>query len=90
MALSEVLFMENCEPCDLAVFGDEEDSGRLLCVCVEGLVVPLLSERVGEWEGGCGAAKDGIGGVLSRFKGEGTGREKFIAASVAITGTRSR
>lgn len=40
--------MENREPCDLPVFGDEEESGLLLCVCVEGLVVPLLSERVGE------------------------------------------
>ena len=52
MALSEVWLMENCEPCDLPVFGDEEDSGLLLCVCVEGFVVPLLSERVGESEGG--------------------------------------
>ena len=52
VALSEVLLMENCEPCDLPVFGDEEDSGLLLCVCVEGFVVPLLSERVGESEGG--------------------------------------
>ena len=47
VALSEVLFMENCEPCDLDVFGDEDESGLLLCVCIGGSVV-TLSEPVGE------------------------------------------
>ena len=61
VALSEV-----CEPCGLPVFGDEEESGRLLCVCVDGLVVPLLSVPVGDLEGGgpatcgCGGAKDRV------------------------------
>ena len=96
MALSEVLFMENCEPCDLPVFGDEEESGRFLCVCIGEVAVPPLSERAGELEGGGfttgdrGGAKDGTGGVLSRFKGEGAGLEKFIVAFAAITGSRSR
>ena len=78
MALSEVLFIDNCEPCDLALLGDEEESG-LLCVCVDGLVVPLLSELVGDLDGGglatgdCGGAKDGSGEVLSRVKGDGSG-----------------
>ena len=96
MALSEVLFIDNCEPCDLAVVGDEEESGLLLCGCVDGLVVPLLSELVGDLEGdglrtgGFGGAKDGSGEVLPRFKGEGTGLEKFVAASVAIAGRRRR
>ena len=81
MALSEVLFMENCEPCDLLASGDEEESGLLLCFCVEGLVKPPLSELLGEQAdgglatGGCGGAKDGIGGVLSRFVGDGAGLE---------------
>ena len=94
MALSEVLFMDNCEPCDLPAFGDEEESGLLLCVCVVGLVVSLRSELDGDLEGGrlavddCGGAKDGSGEVLSRFKGDGTGLEKLVAASVAITGRR--
>ncbi len=48
VALSEVLFMENREPCDLPVFGDEDESGLLLSVCIEGSVVPPLSEPVGE------------------------------------------
>lgn len=48
MALSEVLFMENCEPCDLLVFGDEEESGLLLCICVEETVGSALSEPLGE------------------------------------------
>ena len=92
MALSEVLFIENCEACDLAVLGDEEESGLLLCVCVNGLVVPLVSDLVGDLEGGglatgdFGGARDGSGDVLSRFKGDGTGLEKFVAASVAIAG----
>ena len=79
MALSEVLFIDNCEPCDPAVLGDEEESGLLLCVCVDGLVVPLLSELVGNLDGGglatgdCVGAKDGSGEVLSRFKGDGSG-----------------
>ena len=95
VVLSEVLFMENCEACDLAVLGDEEESGLLLCVCVNGLVVPLVSELVDNLEGGglatgdFGGAKDGSGEVLSRFKGDGTGLEKFVAASVAIAGRRS-
>ena len=80
MALSEV-FIENCEPCDLLVFGDEEERGFLLCVCVEGLVIPPLSKPLGELRGGrlatggCGEVKDGIGGVLSRFVGDGAGIE---------------
>ena len=96
MALSELWLMENCEPCDLPVFGDEEESGLLLCVCIGEVAVPPLSERAGELEGGGlatgdrGGAKDGIGGVLSRFNGDGTGLEKFIAAFAAITGRRSR
>lgn len=96
VALSEVLFMINCEPCDLAVLGDEGESGLLLCVCVDGLVVPLLSELVGDLEGGglaigdFGGAKDGSGEVLSRFKGDGTGLEKFVAEPVAISGRRRR
>lgn len=35
VALLEVLFIESCEPCDLPVFGDEEESGLLLCIGVE-------------------------------------------------------
>lgn len=42
VALSEVLFVENWEPCDLPGFGDEEESGLLLCVWAEGLVVSAL------------------------------------------------
>ena len=96
VALSEVLFMDNCEPGDLGVLGDEEERGLLLCVCVDGLVVALLSELVDELEGGgpatgdTGGAKDVSGEVLSRFKGGGTGLEKFVAASVAIAGRRGR
>ena len=81
VALSEVLFIENCEPCDLLAFGDEEESGLLLGVCVEGLVTSPLSGPLGEYEsgglaiGGCGAAKDDTGGVLSRFIGDGVGLE---------------
>ena len=81
MALSEVLLMDNCEPCDLAVLGEEEESGVLLCVCVGGLVVPLLSELVGDLDGGgptngnCMGAKDGRGEVLSRFTGDGSGED---------------
>lgn len=48
LALSQVLFKESCEPCDLPVFGDEEESGLLLCVWFEGPVVPPLSESAGE------------------------------------------
>ena len=48
VALSEASFMENCEPCDFPVFGDEEESGLLLCVCVEGLVVSTFWEPLGE------------------------------------------
>ena len=95
MALSEVFFVDGCEPCDPVVLGDEEESG-LLCVCVDGLVVPLLSELMGDLGGGglaigdFGGAKDGSGEILSRFKGDGTGLEKFVAASVAIAGRRRR
>lgn len=46
--LSEELFMENCKPCDLPVFGDEEESGLLLCGCEKGLGVSPLSELLGE------------------------------------------
>lgn len=80
-ALLEVLSIENCEPCDLLVFGDEEESGLLLGVCVEGLVTSPLSRPFGEYEGGgfaiggCGAANDDTGGVLSRFIGDGVGLE---------------
>ena len=80
-ALSEVLFIENCEPCDLLVFGDEEESGLLLGICIEGLVTSPLSGDLGEYEGGrlaiggCGAAKDDTGGVLSRSIGDGVGLE---------------
>ena len=96
VALSEVMFIANCEPCDLEVLGNEEGSGLLLCVCVDGLVVPLLSELMGDLEGGglaigdFGGATDGSGEVLSRFKGDGTGLEKFVAAPVAIAGRRRR
>lgn len=81
VALSEVLFIENCEPCDLLVFGDEEESGLLLGFCVEGGMASPLSELLGEYEGGglatggCGGAKDGTGDVLSRFIGDGVGLE---------------
>lgn len=57
--------------------------------------MPLVSDPVGEMGGGgpaiggWGGAKDGIGEVLSRFKRDGTGLEKFIAAFVAISGRRS-
>lgn len=51
MALSEVLLIENSEPCDLLVFGDEEESGLLLGVCVEGLVGPPLSGPLGGYDG---------------------------------------
>ena len=47
VALSEVLFMENCEACDLFVLGDEDERG-LLWVCAEGSVRPPLSEPAGE------------------------------------------
>lgn len=40
--------MENCEPWDLLVFGDEEESGLLLCVCAKVLVTPSFSEPLGE------------------------------------------
>lgn len=91
VALSDVLFMEYCEPCDLPVFGDEEESGLLLCVCAEVIVVPPLSEPLGEWEGsglatgGGGGANNWIGGVLPPFVGDGEGLEKFMTPSVAIS-----
>lgn len=79
--LSEVLFIENWEPCDLPVFGDEEESGLLLGICVEGLVTSPLSGPLGEYEegglaiGGCGAANDDTGDFLSRSIGDGAGLE---------------
>lgn len=51
VALSEVLFIENREPCDLLVFGDEEERGFLPGICVEGLVAPPLSGPLGGYEG---------------------------------------
>lgn len=51
VALSEVLFIENSEPCDLLVFGDEEESGLLFGICLEGLVAPPLSGSLGGIEG---------------------------------------
>ena len=96
VAPSEVLFIADCEPCELEVLGNEEESGLLLCDCVDGLVVPLLSELVGVLEGGglvignFGGATDGSGEILSRFKGDGTGLEKFGAAPVAIAGSKRR
>ena len=48
VALSEVLFMENGEACDLLVLGDEDESGLLLWVCAGGSVGPPLSEPAGE------------------------------------------
>ena len=71
MALSEVLFTGNCDNCDLPVFGEEGESGLLLCVFAEGLVVALVSDPLGELGGGglaiggWGGGKDGIGEVLS-------------------------
>lgn len=71
MALSEALFTDNCDTCDLPAFGEEGESGLLLCVCVEGLAMPLVSDPVGDMGGGglaiggWAGAKDGIGDVLS-------------------------
>ena len=79
VALSGVFFVENGESCDLPVFGEEEESGLLLCACVEGSVLPPCSKPLGEYDGGGlvtdggGDTKDGTGGVLSRFVGDGAG-----------------
>ena len=81
VALSEVLFIGDGVSCDLLVFGEKEESGLLLCACVAGLVLPPCSEPLGEYEGGGlaidggGETKDGTGGVLSRFIGDGAGLE---------------
>ena len=61
------------------MLGDEEESGLLLGACVAEIVVPFLSELVGDLDGAglatgdCGGAKDGSGEVLSRVKGVGSG-----------------
>ena len=79
MALSEVFLIENGESCDLPVFGEEEESGLLLCG--EGLILPPCSEPLGEYEGGGlatdggGGTKDGTGGILSWVMGDGAGLE---------------
>ena len=81
VALSGVFFIGNEESCDLPVFGEEEESGLLLCACVEGLALPPCSKPLGEYKGGGlataggGETKDRTGGVLSRFVGDGAGLE---------------
>lgn len=63
------------------MFGEEEESGLLLCPGVEGLVLPPCSKPLGEYErggiatDGGGETKDRTGGVLFRFVGDGAGLE---------------